>query len=162
MSSSPISTYLNDHLGGAIAGEELLENIASAYAGTGIEPTLREVHQEVVEDRHELQRLMTSLDASQSMTRKAAGWLAEKAAQLKLRVSDPKTGPLRLLESLDAALAGVEGKRLLWLALSTAAANNAALRLLDYPTLIARAESQRRRLEPLRLEAARRALTDAS
>jgi hypothetical protein len=74
-----------------------------------------------------------------------------------LRLDDPAGGALRLLEALDAVSTGIAGKRLLWRALAAAAEEVSELRGLDYERLEQRAEEQRRRLEPLRLEAAKAA-----
>jgi hypothetical protein len=157
MASTPLATYLNDHLGGAIGGIELLENIEHAFAGTDVEPQARQLRLEVIEDKEQLRTLMARLDIGESTTRKAVGWLAEKAAQIKLRISDPATGPLRLLESVEAMSIGVEAKRLLWQALASVAEHHPALGILNYDALIARAEDQRRRLERIRLDAVREA-----
>jgi hypothetical protein len=56
---------------------------------------------------------------------------------------------------------GIEGKRLLWLALAAAAADTPGLVGTDYGRLERRAEEQRRGVETLRLEAARVAFRDA-
>lgn len=101
---------------------------------------------------------MDRLQIAESRTRKAAGWLAEKAAQLKLRLDDLTDGALRLHETLEALSLGIEGKRSLWRALAAAAEDAPALRVADYEVLARRAEEQRDRVEIRRLEAARKAL----
>ncbi|HSF43371.1 MAG TPA: hypothetical protein VLT87_26460, partial [Thermoanaerobaculia bacterium] len=65
---------------------------------------------------------------------------------------------LHLLEALDALSLGIEGKKILWRALAAAAEDAPALQGVDYEGLTRRAEEQRRRVEALRLDAARRAL----
>jgi hypothetical protein len=63
-----------------------------------------------------------------------------------------------LLESLEALSLGIEGKRVLWLALSAAAEVTSGLRIADYERLQDRAEEQRNRVEERRLEVAKAAL----
>jgi len=158
MADEHIATYLNDHLAGATGALELLEHLESEHAGTDLGRLVGEVRAEVAEDREALKTVMERLQVSQSRTRKATGWLGEKAAQLKLRLDDPSGGELRLFESLEALSLGIEGKRSLWRALAAAAGDAPALRVADYEELIRRAEEQRSRVETARLEAARSAL----
>jgi hypothetical protein len=78
--------------------------------------------------------------------------------ELKLHFDDPQAGPLRLFESLEALSLGIEGKRSLWIALRTVAANAPSLRILDYERLIQGAQNQRDRVETRRIETAKEAL----
>lgn len=158
MADKPIATYLNDHLSGAAAALELLEHLEERHAGTDLGRVAAELRAEIAADRDELSGLMERLGVSQSRTRKAAAWLGEKAAQLKLHLDDLGDGALRLQESLEALSLGIEGKRLLWRALAAVAEEAPALQGVDYESLIRRAEEQRSRVEPLRLDAARKAL----
>jgi hypothetical protein len=158
MAGEHIVTYLNDHLAGATGAVELLEHLEKEHADTEVGRLASELHADVEADRRTLESLMERLDIARSRTRKAAAWLGEKAAELKLRLDDPAGGSLRLFESLEALSLGIEGKRSLWRALATAAEEAPELRVADYEGLIRRAEEQRSRVEAARLEAARRAL----
>ena len=111
---------------------------------------------DISEDRKHLEALMKQCGVSTSLVRRAAAWLAEKAAEVKLRTDEPGRGALLLLEALDALSVGIEGKRLLWKAL--AAAGLPAPPGSDYAALERRAEEQRARVEELRLQSARAAL----
>ena len=159
MASDYIATYLNDHLAGATGALELLEHLETEHAGTEVGRLAAELRADVAADRQTLESIMDRLQVAQSRTRKAAAWLGEKAAELKLRLDDPAGGSLRLFESLEALSLGIEGKRSLWRALAAAAEEAPHLRVADYEDLIRRAEEQRSRVEAARLEAARRALT---
>ena len=158
MAREHIATYLNDHLAGATGAVELLEHLEKEHAGTEVGRLAAELHADVEADRQALKSLMERLEIAQSRTRKAAAWLGEKAAELKLRLDDPAGGSLRLFESLEALSLGIEGKKSLWRALATAAEEAPELQVADYEELIRRAEEQRSRVETARLEAARRAL----
>jgi hypothetical protein len=157
MANEYLATYLNDHLAGASGALELLEHLADARAGTPMERFVAEIHAEVLADRQELEAIMEKLDIAESRSRKATGWLSEKAAQLKLLLDDRAGGDLHLLESLEAVEIGVAGKRALWRALEAASENVPELRVANYADLVQRAEDQHRRLEDARLEAARAA-----
>jgi hypothetical protein len=52
---------------------------------------------------------------------------------------------------------GIQGKLALWRALSVVAADNATRRVADYEQLAKRAKEQHRRVEDLRLQAAKMA-----
>ena len=159
MADEHIATYLNDHLAGSTAALELLEHLQESHRGTPLETSLAQLRADITADREELKTLMARLSIDESSVRKASAWLAGQVTELKLRLDDSAGGPLRLLEALEALSLGIEGKRGLWLALSSAAESAPALRLVDYGVLISRAEDQRSRAEAMRLEAARAALT---
>ncbi|HEX6862545.1 MAG TPA: hypothetical protein VF414_07015 [Thermoanaerobaculia bacterium] len=158
MAREHIATYLNDHLAGATGAVELLEHLEKEHAGTEVGRLAAGLRADVEADRQTLESLMERLEVGRSRTRKAAAWLGEKAAELKLRLDDPAGGSLRLFESLEVLSLGIEGKRSLWRALAAAAEEAPHLRVADYEGLIRRAEEQRSRVETARLEAARRAL----
>ena len=162
MADKNMATYLNDHLAGSVAALELLEHLEAAHAGTPLERFVAELRADVAADRQELEALMGGLQIAESRTRKATAWLTEKVTELKLRLDDPAGEALRLLEALEAVAIGIEGKRALWRALAAAAEAAPLLRVLDYERLEQRADEQRRRVEVMRLEAAKAALGAAS
>lgn len=154
MGNSNLETYLNDHLAGATAGVELLQRLESEHTGTALGALVTELKPDVESDRRELESIIQRLQLSRSALREAAGWLGEKMNELKLRVDDPASGALRLLESLEAMSLGIEGKRALWLAMSAAAENFTELGGIDYDRLLRRAVDQRQRIESARIAAA--------
>ena len=98
------------------------------------------------------------MDIGSGVVRNAFGWLAQKAAELKVRLDDPEDGALRLLETLEALALGIEGKRALWESLAAAMEWAPALSSLDYARLGQRADAQRAMVEGERVAAARAAL----
>ncbi len=83
--------------------------------------------------------------------RRFSAWTMQRVVRVKMRVDDSATGPLRLLQSLEVLSLGIEGKRLLWIGLATAAEEFSALSGPDYMHLQQRAEDQRSRVDALRL-----------
>ena len=162
MANEFLATYLNDHLAGSLAAVELLEHLEAAYAETTLASFFAELRREISADRKELQRLMNRLQIEESLPRKVSAWLAGKVTELKLRLDDSSRGPLRLLESLEVLGLGIYGKLALWRALGAAVDLSPALRDFDCERLAQRAEEQRRRVEVVRLEAAKAAFTDTS
>ncbi len=158
-SGDPLAIYLNDHLAGSTAGVELARRAASNNAGTDYGPALSEIAREIEEDRAMLEELMDRLGVGRDHVKTAAAWLAEKAGRLKPNGRLLTYSPLSRLEELEFLLLGVTGKLAIWRALDHAL--HERLGGFELPELEARAESQRRRLEDLRLRAAGEALTAA-
>jgi hypothetical protein len=161
MANEHLATYLNDHLAGSVAALELIGHLMATHAGTAVDRLLAELRADITADRQELEKLIDQLHVAVSRPRQATAWLAEKVSELKLRLDDPAGGALRLLEGLEALALGIEGKRALWRALAAAAEDAPALQVVDYARLERRAEEQRRRVEMMRLEAAKAALGTA-
>jgi hypothetical protein len=145
-SGDPLAIYLNDHLAGSTAGVELARRAASSNAGNEYGDVLNGLAREIEEDRATLENLMDSLGVGRDRVKVAAAWLGEKAGRLKPNGRVLSYSPLSRLEEIEFLLLGVTGKLALWRALSEH---------IDLPELEARAESQRERLEALRLRAAR-------
>lgn len=155
MSHKHITTYLSDHLAGAVSAIALMEHLETVYADTDVARLIAGVRADVEADRERLETLAATLNVSESAPRKVAGWLGERMAVLKLRLDDSSNGPLYLLEALDGLAMGIDGKLALWRGLAAAAVDTPALRGPDYEHLAQRAEEQRQRIEPARLDAAK-------
>jgi hypothetical protein len=154
-----LSIYLNDHLAGAIAGTELARRALHNNRQTPLAVGLQTIVEEIEEDRRSLESLMDRLGTSRNPLKAAAGWALEKVGRLKLNGQPFGYSPLSRLEELEALCVGVDTKRALWASLRQLGDDGADLNL-DFDALISRAQSQRRRLERYRLEAAAQALAD--
>lgn len=159
MSREGLTTYLNDHLAGSVAGVELLDHLIKLRRGEGVERELTAIRAEVAEDQKTLQRLLHDIGGNESPVRKAAAWLTEKLVQAKLHLDEPGSGELQMLEALEALTLGIQGKSALWRALAAAAAQEPQFRTIDIAALEQRALSQFQRVDSLRLQAAPKALS---
>jgi hypothetical protein len=159
MNPKHLLTYLKDHLAGATGGLELLDHLIATHVGTPLEPSLKELHQEIVQDRQALQGIIRQLGSAESLIRNTAAWVSEKLARVKLLLEGAGGGPLARLEALEALALGIEGKRALWAALAVTAAAVPPLQGVDFERLKQRAQHQRERVEAFRLEAAREAFS---
>jgi hypothetical protein len=157
MSKEHLATYLNDHLMGAFAAIELVDQLASE--ATDLKPFLEGLKADIEADCQEVINLMDRLEIPQSRMRKASGWIAEQVAEAKFAMADDS---LRRLERLEAVSLGIQGKLSLWRALYAASKVDTRLQSLDYEGLTERARDQRDRIEALRIDAARSALTSAA
>jgi hypothetical protein len=157
MASTALTTYLNDHLAGSVVALELLGHLLGRDPGSGRDE-LVQIRAEIEEDQQILQRILSDMGAKESPIRKAAAWLTEKLGQVKLGLDDKGSGELRVLEPLEAIGLGIQGKLMLWRALEAVRGSVPSLGGIDLQQLQQRAERQFRRVEELRLRAARVAL----
>ncbi len=155
LSHEHLGVYLNDHLAGSTAALEVLAELERQEGPGSWTSRLRF---EIAADRKELEQLMQQTQITPSNARRAVAWLTEKLAELKTRLDDRNGGRLRRLELIEALALGIDGKRALWMALQSVAAEMPALQTADYPRLIDRATEQRRTVETWRLQAAEDAL----
>jgi hypothetical protein len=153
-----LSISLNDHLAGATAGVELARHLAGKNRATDYAPVLEAVAEEIDQDRATLVTVMERLSVRQDQLKVALSWGLEKAARLKPGGELLGYSPLNRFEQLESLALGVEGKLALWQALRQTHAADPRLGGIDFDDLLARARSQRRRLERLRTRAAAEAL----
>jgi hypothetical protein len=156
VSEKYLKTYLIDHLAGSVAAIEILQSLGKVYADTALARFFADLQNDIAADQRQLQSVMHRLVITESGPRKLSAWLTQKLIELKLRVDDGPRGPLRMVESLEVVGLGIHGKLAMWHALKAAAEDYPPLQnVVDYERLSQRAEEQRRRLEVVRLEAAK-------
>jgi hypothetical protein len=159
MSYDHLTTYLNDHLAGAVAGLELLDHLVHLLQGSTAEAELLGIRSEVEEDRKTLQGLLHEIGGAESRVRQAAAWFTEKMGRAKLQFDDAGSGDLRILEGLETLALGIQGKAALWRALGVAATRIPPAQRMDFKALERRALSQFERVDCLRLQKASSALS---
>lgn len=150
--------YLNDHLAGSIAGEELAKRTRSNNSGTPLAGYLDEFLNELQEDRAVVEGILDSIDANPDRLKQLAAWIAEKAGRLKLNGQITGYSDLSRLVELEGLCLGVEGKLSLWRSLESVKEHHSALDEIDLARLIERAQRQRETLEGFRRGAASVAL----
>jgi hypothetical protein len=153
-----LSIYLNDHLAGATVGVQLARRTARANKKHPSGPVLAQLAEDIDQDRETLLDLMGRLDTKPDRIKVWLGWTAEKAGRLKLNGELLRYSPLSRLVELEGLALGVSGKLHMWRAFKQVLATDARLAAIDLDALIERAESQRDRLERLRLAAAEESL----
>jgi hypothetical protein len=156
--SKYLATYLNDHLGGATAGVELVRRAARENEGSQLGAFLSELAVEIAADRDTLETIMGELGAKADRAKVAAGWAAEKVGRLKPNAQLRGYSPLSPLVELEGLLVGIQGKLAMWRALAEVA-DAVGLDRARLEGLAAQAEGQQAGVERHRLEVAREALT---
>jgi hypothetical protein len=155
-----LAIYLSDHLAGATGGVELARRARSSNQGTKLGEALEQVCAEIEADRTTLERVMERLGVKRNRPKVVGAWAAEKLGRLKLNGRLTGYSPLSRLVELEMLHIGITGKIQLWQALDET--RSAGLAQFDFPDLVKRAESQRARVERLRLDAAREAFAEES
>ena len=159
MSYDDLTTYLNDHLAGAVAGLELLDHLVHLLKEGPAGVELLAIRNEVEEDQKVLQNLLHEIGGAESRVRQAAAWLTEKVGRAKLRFDDAGGGDLHILEGLETLALGIQGKSALWRALDAASTRIPPAQRMDFQALERRALSQFERVDRLRLQKAPSALS---
>ena len=152
-----LTTYLNDHLAGAVGALDHLEHLVKTCQDRELEAFFRSLRLEIEVDQATLKKLIDDLGKRPSAVRQAGAWIAEKVARVKMG----QGGEMELFLSLEALVLGITGKQKLWAALAAAAENMPQLRGPDYAQLEARARGQAAQVEAKRLEFARRVFSAA-
>jgi hypothetical protein len=154
-STEVLAAYLHDHLAGAEAGVEMARRLQERVAGTPEAAALGRLADDVEHDRDELRRLVDALGHSDHPLKRAAGWVAGKAHQLAVAEPLTRDEHLSLLLQAETMALGIEGKLALWEALLAVVPEHPQLGEVDLARLAERAREQRKRVEVVRLAAAR-------
>jgi hypothetical protein len=158
MSDSPLVTYMQDHLAGATAAVQLIEQLRDQHQTEPVGDFAARLLAEVEEDRATLDGLAQRLGGGSSLMKDATGWLGAQLSRLK--IGRTAAGTLGTFEALETIALGVLGKLALWRALSTVSAGDPRLAGVDFGALEARAEAQHARVEQQRIGLAPAALRD--
>ncbi len=154
-----LGIYLNDHLAGSVIGGNLARRIAHQNGENEYGRGAAEIAKEIDEDKAQLHDVMERLGVRKKQTRLGMAWVTEKAMRLKPNGKLVGYSPLSRVLEFEGLTMGITGKLELWRSME-AVQDGSVLRDIDFEELIARAESQRDRVEDLRIKAAREALSD--
>lgn len=158
--SDLLAIYLNDHLTGATGGTELARRLADAHPSGADATRLRQLAQDVAEDRAALIRLMGRLGVRVDQVKVAMGWVGEKLARWKLNGYLFSRSPLSTVIELEAMRLGVEGKAAGWRTLRSLADHDERLDAAELDRLTRRAADQIETLEALRVAATQRVFAE--
>ena len=138
-----LTTYLQDHLAGALHAIELLKAMRDHHAAEPLGQFAAQLLVEIEADRNVLAGLIEGTGTAPGGVKEWGTWLAEKVSRLKL-----KHGSAEGLGTEMGSLA----------ALSVVAGDDSRLQGTDFNKLTTRAESQHASVDERRLACARSAL----
>lgn len=148
--------YLNDHRAAAQGGVSLAVRCQRNNRGTPLGDELESIVRDVRADEESLTRIAEHLAVPENRFKQTAVRAGEWVGRLKFNGEIRKYSDLSRLLELEALLAGIDGKRSLWRALS--AAGTPVPAGIDLRQLEDRASDQRARLRPHHRAAAQVAL----
>ena len=160
MNQKLLRIYLQDHLAAATGGVELARRARGSNQGTTYRDAFAKLADEIEADRRTLEGVMGDLGFGADRSKKIAFWVAEKAGRLKLNGQLTGYSPLSRMVEVEGLIAGVNGKRSLWLSLLDVAEAEPKLDADRLRRLVERAEQQLATLHDLRERAAREAFLD--
>ena len=150
MKNDALTTYLQDHLAGALHAIEVLKAMCDHFGGESLGIFAGEVLRDVEADREVLAKLTERVGGTPGGVKEWGAWLAEKVSRIKLKHGS--ADELGTFEALEFLVVGIHGKRALWRVL--AELDDPRLQGFDFAELIARAENQHQRVEERRLACA--------
>jgi hypothetical protein len=151
--SDTLAIYLHDHLAGSRFAIELLQSLRQQYEDQPLGEFARVLEADVTADQETLRKIIGAVGRAHVDLKEAAGWLAEKAAQLKLR-EDHASGGIGTFETLETLGLGIRGKLALWQVLPIVRNVDPRIPRLDFDKLAASADEQGARVEEQRLQLA--------
>jgi hypothetical protein len=157
--SDGLTTYLQDHLAGALQAIELLKAMRDHFADEPLGSFASELLVDVEADREVLARLTERVGGTVGGMKEWGAWLAEKVSRLKLKHGS--ADGVGTFEALEFLVIGIHGKRALWRALAVVSSMDSRLLGIDFAELIARAENQHQKVEERRLACAQSIFADA-
>jgi hypothetical protein len=159
MAYESIEVYLNDHLAGATAGVNLVEQAADRHRSDELGEFFAPLAADIKADHAKLAGLIEDMNVDKSASKAALAEVGSKLAAPKFTAEGAGNEYLGDFITLETLSIGVEGKRCMWTALKTVADAYPELGALDLDDLQSRAQQQRDQLEGKRNELAPLALT---
>ena len=160
MAYSALDTYLNDHMAGATAGTNLAKMASEEHQTDEHGPFFSEIYAAIQQDFETLKEVATALGVEQSAGKGALAEIGSKMMGPKFTAGDDDE--LNAFITLETLSIGVEGKVCMWKALKTVESDYAGFKNFDLDDLLARAESQREKIEGQRQKIAPVALTHSA
>lgn len=155
-----LTRYLNNHLAGSSVALLLIQELADSHDVPEARDFLLHLKKKVEADRALLEDLLQRIGKRPSALLKIAGEISARIVGFKLKWEQIKPGKLGLFEALEILAVGVQGKRLLWVALREIAAGFPEWNGIDFEELERQAIQQRDKIEFWRMQASRDILAD--
>jgi hypothetical protein len=159
MAYESIEVYLNDHLAGAIAGVNLVEQAVDRHRSDELGEFFGPLASEIKADHEKLENLLDDMGIDKSASKTALAEIGSKLAAPKFTAAGAGNAHLGDFITLETLSMGIEGKRCMWSSLKTVADAYPELQAIDLDDLESRARDQRSRIVDKRLEIAALALT---
>lgn len=158
--SADLQRYLNDHLAGSASAMITIRHLVETLDESEARDFFIKLEDKVEQDRALLEKLLTSAGMEVTTLIQVAGEVTGRVGFFKLLWEGFQLGNLGLFEGLELLCLGIQGKRLLWVALQEIAPWFPEWSDVDFAELELEAIRQRDGVEYWRVEAARDTLPD--
>ena len=156
--SQLITTYLQDHRAGSVAGVDAFRRVAEGHGDPEVRTAVARIAEEVEADQADHERIMAAVGAQSSALKDIPAKIGEKVARLKPNERITKRSPLSDVLELEVLVVAVHGKWLGWRMLVEL--DDPRLDRADLERLADRAWTQHEELDRLRLSQAAKLLQD--
>lgn len=106
MNDEALTTYLDDHLSGSIAGKERAAKCGASNPDTPLVTFLQDLNTKMDEGREVVKDLLERVGGEVNAVKVAVGWLGEKASRIKLGHPLQMYTPLNRLEQVEGLAVG--------------------------------------------------------
>jgi hypothetical protein len=155
-----LQRYLSDHHASSGGALDLIKDLVGRVEDEEEKQFLNELKDTVEADQENLLILMDAAHLDQSLLLEMAGTLSAQVSRLKLAWEGLDPGKLGFMEAYEMLAVGIQGKRMLWLALGAVAEWFPEWRNVDFTRLEAAATAQRDALEAKLVRTAKSSLID--
>jgi hypothetical protein len=155
-----LTRYLNDHLAGSSGVILVVQILADSHDAFEAREFFNHLKEKVEADRAILEDLLERIGQNPSAFLQVVGGIAARIGDIKLIWEQVEPGKLGLFEALEMLALGVQGKLLLWVALSEIAPWFPEWNGIEFAELELQAIQQRDGIESWRLQVARDILVD--
>lgn len=156
-----LQRYLNGHLAGSHCVLSLIGELARRQTDARECRFFAELQGRVENDQQILKYLLSRIGCEESSGFKAVGEIGGKVSRMVLLYEGMEPGKLGSFESLEMLALGIQGKRLLWVALQEVAHHFPEWSEIDFQNLEFEAIRQREEVEERRLVHGREALASS-
>jgi len=154
--------YLNGHLAGSHCALSLITELAQRQTETTERKFFTELEARVEADQQILKELLAASGGEESTGLHSLGEIGGKVSRLLFLYEGMEPGKLGNFEALELLALGIQGKRLLWVALQEVAHHFPEWSEIDFQKLEFEAIHQREEVEERRIIQSREALMSPS
>jgi hypothetical protein len=152
--------YLNGHLAGSHCALTLIAELAERQTEAAEQQFFAELKIRVEADQRILKELITASGGKESTGLRPLNGIGGKVSRLLFLYEGMEPGKLGNFEALEMLALGIQGKRLLWVALQEVAHHFPEWSAIDFQKLEFDAIHQREEVEERRIAQSRAALSD--
>ncbi|MFP5212596.1 MAG: hypothetical protein ACLGPL_04380 [Acidobacteriota bacterium] len=148
-----LTTYLNDHLAGSVAGIELAKRCRSSNRDSELGTFLDKVVSVLKDGQDKLRELLAAFGGTESYVKQLGAWTVEKVSRLKLNDSILTYSDLSRLIELETLMVAMHAQVRMWKVLDAARSGDPRLAGIDFLRIREQVEGLLEKIEEYHLQA---------